>query len=325
MTLTLPSADTITEAVRSASRAPSLHNTQPWRWHYDRTGLKLYADPYRLLPDTDPAGREMILSCGATLHHLQAAMTGLGFTSIVERFPNPNDPDFLARIEFTRSVFITDAQRERLEAIACRYSDRLPLEAPPRWAQFEQRLRSTLGDDVELVVVPDDLRDALEQASSLVAGLRRYDSRYQSELDWWTGQSFGSVGIPRENLASADEGERVAVGRQFPRKDNVQRRADVAQDRSTVVILSTDTDTKEDFLRCGEALSNVLLEATMAGYATCTLTHLIELPSTRGVVQKLVGDNRYPQVLVRIGAAPDTGHPAPTPRRDVHKILEIDL
>ncbi|CAM3631274.1 Acg family FMN-binding oxidoreductase [Smaragdicoccus niigatensis] len=325
MTLTLPGADTITTAVELASRAPSLHNTQPWRWHYDRAGLKLYADTQRLLQDTDPSGRELILSCGAALDHLRVAMAGMGFKSVVERFPNPNDPQFLALIEFTRSVFVTDSERARVDAMARRYSDRLPLRAPRGWAEFEQLLRPTLGPDVELTVVPDELRSSLERASTLVEGLRRYDSRYHSELDWWTGQAFGSVGIPRENLASAEESERVAVGRQFPHQGNVDRRTEVTEDRSTVVILSTDTDTRRDFLRCGEALSTLLLEATMAGFASCTLTHLIELPGTRGVVQQMVPANLHPQVLVRIGAASGTEVPAPTPRRDVHKILEIGI
>lgn len=325
MTLTLPGADTITKAVELASRAPSLHNTQPWRWHYDRTGLKLYADTHRLLQDTDPSGRELILSCGAALDHLRAAMAGMGFKSVVERFPNPNDPHFLARIEFTRSIFVTDSERARVEAMARRYSDRLPLLAPRGWTEFEPLLRQALGQEVELTVVPEELRSSLERASTLVEGLRRYDERYHSELDWWTGQAFGSVGIPRDNLATQEESERVAMGRQFPRKDNAESRTAVTEDRSTVVILSTDTDTRQDLLRCGEALSIVLLEATMAGFATCTLTHLIELPSTRGVVQKLVPDNLRPQVLVRIGAAREDGVPALTPRRAVHKILEIEI
>jgi nitroreductase len=324
MTFTLPGTDTITKAVELASRAPSLHNTQPWRWRYDRTDLKLYADPVRLLPDTDPTGRELILSCGAALHHFQAAMAGLGVRCLVERLPNPNDPHFLARIEFAAGAFVTDAEFARLDAMQRRYSDRRPLSPPSGWMEFEQIVRHNLGSAVDLTVVPDELRNALERASSLAEGMRRYDSGYHAELSWWAGQTFGSVGIPRDALASPVESDRVAIGRRFPLNETEERRVDIADDRATVVILSTESDTGLDFLRCGEALSVLLLEATMAGYATCPMTHLIELPSTRLVVQHLVPGDLLPQVLVRIGAAPDAGmRKSTTPRRAVSKILDI--
>lgn len=326
MTLTAPDTDTITKAIALASRAPSVHNSQPWRWRYDQTGLRLYANPYSAIPVTDAGGRELILSCGVTLHHLEVAMAGLGFKSLIERFPNPNDHSLLARVEFSQTVFVTDAQRARLDAIERRYSDRLPLKPPPGWEAFEAVLRHNLGDAVTLTVVPEDARSALESASSLVESIRRYDSRYHAELHWWTGHTYGAQGVPAELLPSQEETARVPVGRVFPRHEQVERRTDVPEDRSTVVILSTDTDSSSDVLRAGEALSVVLLEATIAGYATCPLTHLVELPGSRGVVQKLVDGNLLPQVLVRIGAAPTTGAPAAaTPRLDVSKILDLRI
>ncbi|MCE5291977.1 MAG: hypothetical protein LLG14_22420 [Nocardiaceae bacterium] len=327
MTLTAPDTDLITHAVALASRAPSLHNSQPWRWRYDKTGLNLYADPSRLVSATDPAGRELLLSCGAVLNHLEAALSGIGYKALVERFPDPNNSRFLAHIEFAHVTFVTDAQKARREAIRDRYSDRLPLESPTGWDAFETILRQTLRDDVELTVLPETARAGLEEASQLVEGMRRYDSRYHAELHWWAGHTVNSTGVPRELLPSPDESERVGVGRTFPRQEQQQgRRADVAEDKAVVVVLSTDTDTPRDLLRCGEALSTVLLEATMANYATCTLTHVVEHPSSRAIIQKMVGGDRKPQVLVRIGDAPATGLPlVQTPRRDVHDTLEIRI
>ena len=74
------------------------------------------------------------------------------------------------------------------------------------------------------------------------------------------------------------------VGRSFPVTHHSQRSAGIGEDHSKVLVLSTDEDTRDDALRCGEALSAVLLECTLAGMATCTLTHLTELRSSRNLM-----------------------------------------
>ena len=93
---------------------------------------------------------------------------------------------------------------------------------------------------------------------------------------------------------------------------------------STVLVLSTGGDTREEILRCGEVLSTVLLECTVAGMATCTLTHLIELPEGRDFVRAVVGEGHEPHVLIRVGMAPPMENlPAATPRLPLDDILVI--
>ncbi|UGT67829.1 hypothetical protein LTT66_32385 [Nocardia gipuzkoensis] len=89
-------------------------------------------------------------------------------------------------------------------------------------------------------------------------------------------------------------------------------------------VLSTDRDTPEDLVRCGEVLSTVLLECTLAGFATCPLTHLTEVPSSRAVVRELTAHSGLPQVLIRVGIAPESEPNAPaTSRRPLSEILDI--
>jgi hypothetical protein len=86
--------------------------------------------------------------------------------------------------------------------------------------------------------------------------------------------------------------------------------------------LSTDEDTREDAFRCGEALSGVLLECTLAGKATCTLSHLTELWSSRHLIGTLTGRAAMPQLLIRVGEAPLLGElPPMTPRRPLRDVL----
>jgi hypothetical protein len=146
--------------------------------------------------------------------------------------------------------------------------------------------------------------------------------RDYTELYWWTGHFENSDGIPRSSLLSAAENGRVDVGRRFPVSAHNERRAGIRQDQSKVLVLSTDEDVRDDAFRCGEALSAVLLECTLAGTATCTLTHLIELQSSRHLIGALTGRAAMPQLLIRVGEAPVLDEAPPmTPRRPLPDVL----
>jgi hypothetical protein len=317
--------EVVKRAVQLACRAPSVHNSQPWRWVAEGAGLHLFVDRCRWVHSADRSGREAIISCGAVLDHLRIAMVAAGWQAHIERFPNPNNRDHLASLEFSPLEFVTDAQRKRTEAILQRRTDRLPLGRPTYWASFEPVLRSSVDESVAMLdVLSDDVRPQLVEASQLTEALRRDDASYHAELQWWTSPFALSEGVPPDALASDSEQQRVDVARDFPSRSHLDRRVDVAVDWSKVLVLSTAEDTRTDVLRCGEALSTVLLECTMAGMATCALTHLIELRDSRGIVRTLIGGRGEPQVLIRVGIAPPMEDlPAATPRRPLDDVLEI--
>lgn len=325
MTVDMPSDDVIKDAVALACRAPSLHNSQPWRWIKQGDSLDLFGDSDRILPSTDSFGRQMIISCGVALNHAQAAFAAAGWTTTVARIPNPNNPKHLARISFRRSPNISEPELERAAAISRRHTDRLPFAEPKGWATFELVLRNILAAyETDLVVLPAEARPELAKASELTAGLRRYDSMYQAELQWWSGHSGLAEGIPRDALVSRTEGQRVDVGRRFPALDTIERRGEVSEDRATIVVLTTSGESPKELLLCGEALSALLLEATIDGMATCPLTHMTEIPQSRAIVRNLLGGRGIPQVIVRLGIAPEgTDQPPATARKPLSDVLEI--
>jgi hypothetical protein len=323
MPATLVDTDVLRAAVQLACRAPSLHNSQPWQCVAEGAGLHLYLDRSRILYSADKSGREAHISCGAMLDHLRVAMAAAGWTTNVDRFPNPNNLDHLASLDFSPISLVTDGHRRRADAILHRRTDRLPFAAPRNWEAFQPVLRSAVGAaKVHLDVIADELRPELARASRLTESLRLYDSSYHTELYWWTGNFEDSDGIPRSSLLSAAESDRVDVGRRFPVSAHHERRAGIGADRSTVLVLSTDEDTRDDALRCGEALSAVLLECTLAGMATCTLSHLTELWSSRNLIGTLTGRAAMPQLLIRVGEAHLLGELPPiTARRPLRDVL----
>jgi hypothetical protein len=72
-------ADLLTKAVELAVMAPSSHNTQPWSFRLQWDGLEVMLDRSRVLPVTDPAAREMIISCGAALQNIPIALRHWGY------------------------------------------------------------------------------------------------------------------------------------------------------------------------------------------------------------------------------------------------------
>lgn len=314
----------IVDALQLACRAPSLHNSQPWRWVATDHTVELFADAARMVRSADTAGRQALLSCGAVLDHFQVAMAAAGWAATVHRFPDPDDPHHVATLEFSAAP-VTAAHRRRADAILLRRTDRLPLAAPPNRDQLARILGDGASSDaVRVDVVADESRDSLAEASHLTEILRLYDSEYHYELHWWTAEFVATDGIPRSSLISATESERVDVGRAFPVVPQSERRSHVEEDHSKILVLSTEDDTRDSVLRCGEYLSAVLLNATMAGLSTCTLTHIIEVPAGREVVASLIPGDTIPQVIVRVGVAPVLdATPPPTPRRPIDEVLQI--
>src|SRR5215468_12636319 len=90
-------ARAVTRMLATASRAPSVHNTQPWRFAVGPHAIDLYADTDRKLGQ-DRDGREMLISCGAALFGLRLAMRGLGHLPAVTLFSERSKPWLLARV-----------------------------------------------------------------------------------------------------------------------------------------------------------------------------------------------------------------------------------
>ncbi|BDX33554.1 NAD(P)H nitroreductase [Mycobacterium antarcticum] len=325
MTRTTVDTRIVTQAIRLACRAPSLHNSQPWRWIVDDVAVSLYADYRRVVRSADRSGREAIISCGAALDHLLVLMTVAGWTTTVASFPDPDERDHLACLDFSPAELeATAAERSRAEAVACRRTNRLPFRAPRDWDRVEHMLRESVDrSTVTIDVLADDARPALAAASRRTEASRRTDRYYHDELRWWTDPLRSYEGVPPSALVSEDERDRVDINREFPVARSSDTRCDVAVDEAKVLVLSTPGDTREDALACGRALSTVLLGCTAAGVATCTLSHITEFASSRAVIRDLTGGQGCPQVLIRVGDAPVPDRvPAPTPRRPLSEVMQ---
>jgi hypothetical protein len=95
--------------IATAARAPSVHNTQPWRFKAGPEVIELYADQRRKLR-VDPVGREMLISCGAALFGLRLAVRSLGYLPVAELLPDPAKLRLLARVRLGAAMPMTGAE-----------------------------------------------------------------------------------------------------------------------------------------------------------------------------------------------------------------------
>ncbi|WP_343577325.1 NAD(P)H nitroreductase [Mycobacterium sp.] len=320
-----PDIAVVKKALRVACRAPSLHNSQPWHWVFDGHALRLFVDRHRLVNVADRSGRETIISCGAVLNHARIAMAAAGWQANIDRFPDPESRDHLATMVFRPLDCVTESQRSLAESILERRTDRLPLRRPTYWRWLLPELLKALDAGIVMLdEISDEARPRLARASRLTEVLHCGDASYQAELHWWTAPFALYEGVPPATLATASEAARVDVRRDFPVVSSLDRHRNNEVDRSKILVLSTTDDSRSSVLGSGEVLSRLLLECTMAGMATCTLTHLIELDESRDIVRCLISQRGEPQALIRVGIAPPMEQlPAATPRLPMDEVLEI--
>ncbi|HNM84201.1 MAG TPA: nitroreductase family protein [Mycobacterium sp.] len=322
-----PDDETIRAALALAVRAPSIHNSQPWLWRIGEHTVHLYADNGRHLPHTDPASRQLILSCGVALQHFTVALAALGWQAHVHRLPNPAQLDHLASIELLPSAG-SEQDIALAAAIPRRRTDRRWYSSWPvpggDIAQMAARAARS-GVVLRRVDDPGELTAVLASAVHQHAS----DADYLAELALWSGRHGSVAGVPARNSpapppASA-KGFAGLPGRAFaspalPQPSGAESR----DDAGVVLVLGTSNDDSMSLLRAGEATGVVLLTATALGLASCPLTEPLEIDNTREIVRSLALDgDGFPQMLLRIGWAPLNADPLPaTPRRPLADVVQ---
>src|SRR5207248_10116758 len=121
--------DQVKSAIRAAILAPSTHNTQPWLFRCTADSIELHADPERSLAVADPDQRELLLSCGAALFNLRAAIHALGAHPATTLLPRREEPNLLAVVKPFAARKPDPRMVELADAIPRRHTNRTPFSA----------------------------------------------------------------------------------------------------------------------------------------------------------------------------------------------------
>jgi nitroreductase len=318
-----PTIDTLVEAAEIAGHAPSIHNSQPWRWRIGDGRLDLYAEHSRRLGITDPDGRLATLSCGAALHHACTALAAQGWDTDVTRLPDPGDPSHLARITPTGRIPVTAEAIRRVQTIGIRHTDRRPATGTP--VDDDQRraiVAAVEAQGAALHLLPRDRVVELGAAVSYAQRTEAAEPAWQAELAYWAGGTRpAGAGVPDSAIPQQPTQTTVA-SRDFGHAGTLPVSADHDKGAS-FAILYGGQDTALDWLRAGEALSAAWLTATELGVSLLPLSATVEVAATRVVLRRLLSGLGEPYLVLRLGLAdPDHAGASRPPRLPTEQIID---
>jgi len=320
-----PDETTLQSIVALACRAPSVHNTQPWLWVVRNHTLNLYADTRRQLMYADHSRRDLVISCGAALHHVEVAAAAAGWSCRVDRVPDRDDPTFLAAMSFKPRTPRADDLR-LAGAITQRHTDRRQLSSWPVPASRVEQLIHLAGRLGTLATpVPDELHEVVFDALTVASNLQSRNDAYLDELLAWT-HVREAEGVPTSSLLTRAASERLPGSfTRFPTGSLGDKSSEEALAAATWLVLSTSSDDVLSRLRTGEALSAIWLGCTVAGLSLVPFTQPIEVDQTRESLQsRLLNGQSCAQIVLRLGWPPLSHQPVPpTPRRPVELVLEF--
>jgi hypothetical protein len=324
------------QVVAAATRAPSIHNTQPWRFAATPDRLDLFLDPDRALPVLDPTRRQQVISCGIALEFAVVALAAGGRTAEVTLEPDPDDPDHLATVRVTGDAAASDEDAALAGAIERRHTVRAPFLTRDVPGELIDRIQAEAGRFRTWVkpITRSEEEVATVFLISRAEEIETSDPAYRAELERWMRTDPDAVdGVPADAVPAGDPRERpsnwlirdfVVAGRDeqsdfLPAGDPDAPPPEV--ERPAVVLMGTDEDDRDDWLQAGRALARVLLLATVEGVAASPLTQALDWPATRTQLQSRLSLVGHPQMLLRMGYPPETGGAGVSGRRPVDEVL----
>ena len=292
--------------ISMAARAPSVHNTQPWRFAMSPRAVELYADTSRKL-GADPLGREMLISCGAALFGLRLAVRSLGYVPVVDLLPDPARLRLLARVRLGEAAPMTAAERKMLEAVPHRHTHRGPFEPDPLPDGLLAGLQhDAIAEGATLALTDEHSYGKLVAITAPVGRIRDRDQANRDEVRRWTRDATDPRrdGVPAHAFAgrSADQAGRLRQ-RDFDLGRGLGLLTDGGRLPAATAVLLTSRDRRADWLRAGQALQRLLLHAASQWVFAALYTQPLEAAAIRQQIKTSLAMPGWPQIILQLGVA----------------------
>ena len=316
--------DTLDRAATRATLAPSVHNTQPWHFEVTGDALEIRSRPGRRLEVLDPRGRQLLISCGCALFNARVSIAAAGFDSIVDRWPDPAEPNLLARVRVGRArdwlpiAGLDQAVEDR------RTNRRAFADDPVPGGVINDLVATARAEGGHLLPISEpDHRRATAELSRLADQLQEADPAYRAELARWTTDDLRRRdGVQAASVPyvghSATAHDALPIRSFDPRGMGWLPASSDSDEQQCLLLLAASDDGPDSWLRTGEALERVWLTLTQLNYSASPLTQVIEVARTNGRFRTALNTRLHPQILLRVGRAPNT---VPTARLDPADVI----
>lgn len=279
--------------------APSLHNTQPWKFTVRGSEIRVLADLTRQLKVADVDARELYMSVGCALENLLIAAVHFGLSTSVTYFPDPKDEVWVATVTFKETSStgsLIDA--ELFHAIPLRHTNRQIYANKPLNDRDVQRLRDCLTEsDLALQLTGD--KEVKKQVDALVisADITQFaDPDYREELTTWIGQ--GEFGYRWLIARVGQLATTYLASHHKPTKPD----ADVVLNAPMLALLSATGNDRLAQVQSGQAFERIALHATTLNIGIQPLSQILQVGELKPELSKLFsGAAPYPQIAFRLG------------------------
>lgn len=335
------------KALSWALLAPNSHNLQPWIADLrEADTVTLYVDPDRLLPETDPFGRQIIISQGTFLELLDLAAREEGFRLAITAFPNGQSEGLdgigskpVARIQFMANDSLDKdplfSQIPLRRSIKEPYDMARPLsanhEVALRDAHKDQAIALTLlreGSKVEAlgrlsreamlreIETPRTLLESIKvtRIGADEIALHRSGIDLHGPLFWW----LKTLGLMTP--------EKAMTPGTMAYQGGIDYALSWANATPSFGWIATRGNSRADQLAAGRAYVRLNLKCTEIGVAIHPISQLLQEYAELQTLQKNFYDvmeipqGQTVQMLFRLGYAAVT---PPSPRRDIKDILRM--
>ncbi|MEI8406650.1 MULTISPECIES: nitroreductase family protein [unclassified Kribbella] len=229
-------------------------------------------------------------------------------------------PDVVAEVELvipgpviqSLSALAPYVQRRRTNRQP--YSDR---RVPPEDRKLLELAARLEGAELEWAeAVPR--RRWLLLATNDAGALDDQDPARSAERRRWVGGARAQDGVPSSALGPRSDRGTAPVRDLAATPADENRAVAAFEPEPQLAVLSTRHDGRPEWLRAGQAMERVLLEATAQGLSTSLLNQALEHDELRWLINDPLGPWHRPQVIIRVGYGPPV---PPTPRRPIADVL----
>jgi hypothetical protein len=336
-------ADPRRHALSFAILAPNPHNMQPWKADLQTPGeISISLDEKRLLPETDPFGRQILMGLGAFLELLTMAAAKTGHRAQINLFPDGVPGEYLDGRRMAQIVFEADAGAKTdplFEHVLDRRTDRRAYDVN----------RTVSGEEIAAL---SKAASAYNVRFGVEAGDKIATIREIAKAAWYNeltteGPMMESVRVLRVGTAEIDaHRDGISIVNPFlviierfglfdrtrmPAADSQAVRAQVA-DFSAIteatpayLWIITDGNSRQEQVAAGSAYVRVNLAGTALGLSMHpnqqALQEFPEVAEQHAAIHALLGASspgNTVQMLARLGRVRiDEGPVSPSPRREL--------
>jgi len=317
---------TYLQLVRHASRAPSSHNTQPWKFRNLEDGIHLLPDLSRSLPVVDPDNHALFISLGCALENLLIAARQLGHSVQVDLQGEQESCDIRVKLDTTASPETDPLFNQiRTRQVTKGAYDETPIEK--HTLQKLGGIGREEGVDLRMIgkgSLADRLFTLVIEGSNLQFGNRAFLNELVSWIRFSRGEAMKKGdGIWNATMGLPGTGRTIGsfiMKHLVTPASEAKRWKKLFRHSGGYAIFTVKEHDTASWIRLGQTFQRFGLEATRNGIRHAHMNMPLEEPTVRKKVAETVGlTGEIPLLLLRLGYAE---HAPYSFRRHLYSIID---